>query len=275
MFAFVVNIDPVIFYVGALPVRWYGLAYSLGLIIALYYWKARVACFPSFTKQNAEDFILWAMGGIVIGGRLGYVFFYRPWFYLSHPLEIVCVWKAGMSFPGGLVGAGVAALLFCRLKNLPFFSFVDWTSGGVPPGLFLGRLANFINQELWGRPTTMPWGVVFSRVDDVPRHPSQLYEGLCEGLFLFIVLYFLSRTALRHRQGALTGCFLVGYGLCRMGAEFFREPDFFLGFFLRYFTMGQLLSLPLVVVGGVVVLRAFFLPLSQPSRSLSKELHGA
>jgi len=260
--------DPVIIRLGPLSIRWYALAYIISLVIG---WRlarryARLSP-PVATELQVDDFLTWATLGVVLGGRLGYVLFYQPEVYLAHPLAILAVWEGGMSFHGGMLGVAIAIIVFCRRNAIPLFGFADRIAIVAPIGLGLGRVANFINGELWGRPAPawLPWAMEFPRAPDcpsfpnicVPRHPSQLYEALLEGVVLFTVMFVLSRReALRARFGLLTGLFLCGYAMARIICESFREPDAFLGFLAFGTTMGQLLCVPMLVVGLWLILRA-------------------
>ncbi len=249
------KIDPVIFSIGPFAIRWYALAYIAGLLIAWYYCRRLTTRPPQRLSANAfDDFMLWATLGIVLGGRLGYVLFYKPGFYLSHPLEILFIWQGGMSFHGGLLGVVAAVVFFARRRGVPIMALSDIVACAAPIGLCLGRIANFVNGELYGRPSDVPWAMVFPRGGPLPRHPSQIYESLLEGLVLFLALYFLVRRGALERTGALTGAFFMGYALARMLAEVFREPDAHLGFILGEATMGQVLSLPMLLIGlGLVI----------------------
>jgi len=251
-------IDPVLIQIGPFAVRWYALAYIAGLLFASWYIKRLVSdpalwggVKPTMTVPQVDDFFVWSILGVVLGGRLGFVLFYKPLYYLSHPVDIFRVWDGGMSFHGGFLGVVVACLLFGRRIGSGLDRMLDLGAASVPVGLGLGRLANFINGELWGRPSDVPWAMVFP--DDrlqVPRHPSQLYEALLEGLVLFLAVRVAT-----HRFGALkyagraSGVFALGYALSRITVEFFREPDSFLGYFAGFITMGMILSLPLVAIG--------------------------
>ena len=235
-----------------LDIRWYALAYIAGLLIGWRYCLALAKQPPQIARaQDIDDFLVWATLGVVLGGRTGYVLFYRPDYYFDNPGEILQVWHGGMSFHGGALGVVVALVLFCRQRKIPLLGMADIIACAVPIGLFFGRIANFINGELWGRPSDVPWAMVFpSDPAQVPRHPSQLYEATLEGIVLFIVLYLLQRSSrVRWRQGTLTGAFLIGYALARMTGELFRQPDANLGFLFAGATMGQLLSVPLLLVG--------------------------
>ena len=249
------QIDPVIFSIGPFAIRWYALAYITGLLIAWYYCRRLTARPPQRLSANAfDDFLFWATLGILLGGRLGYVLFYKPGFYLSHPLEILYIWQGGMSFHGGLLGVVAAVVFFARRRGVPIMALSDIVACAAPIGLCLGRIANFVNGELYGRPSDVPWAMVFPRGGPLARHPSQIYESLLEGLVLFLALYFLVRRGALERTGALTGAFFMGYALARMLAEVFREPDAHLGFILGEATMGQVLSLPMLLIGlGLVI----------------------
>ena len=252
-------IDPVIFEVGSLVVRWYALAYIVGLFGAMYLMKAMVRRPPALmTGQQVEDFLLWALAGTVLGGRLGYVLFYKPLYYLNNPVEIIQTWSGGMSFHGGLIGVTLAMILYARRIGVDKWALSDLVSCTVPIGIGLGRLANFINGELYGRPAPdVPWAMVFPNGGPDPRHPSQLYEAALEGLVLFIVLQILWRSeAIRRKPGILTGLFCAGYGVSRFIVEFFRTPDAHLGFLFAGATMGQLLSVPLILFGAWAMWRA-------------------
>jgi phosphatidylglycerol:prolipoprotein diacylglycerol transferase len=252
--------DPYIIHYGSFGVRWYALSYIAGLVLGWRLVRHLVQRAPAVaTALQVDDFLTWATLGVVLGGRLGYVFFYQPSFFLAHPLQILQVWTGGMSFHGGMLGVVIAVILFCRRQGIPILGFGDRVVVAVPIGLGLGRLANFINGELWGRPAPdwLPWAMIFPTGGPVPRHPSQIYEALLEGLTLFLVMFALSRReALMAKFGMLTGIFLVGYSIARIVAEFFREPDPFLGFLFAGATMGQLLSLPMMLVGIVLIVRA-------------------
>ncbi len=252
------TIDPVIIALGPIAIRWYSLAYVFGLIFGWRYMLRLAARPPGLVdRQDCDDFLLWAILGVILGGRLGYVSFYQPAYYLSNPLDILAVWRGGMSFHGGLLGVGVAVILFTRKRKIPGLAFCDVVSVAAPIGLFFGRIANFINGELFGRVTDVPGAMVFPRGGPNPRHPSQLYEATLEGLVLFAVLVFLVyRTRAMERPGTLTGASLVGYALARGAVEFVREPDAYLGFVAAGATMGQLLSLPLALAGLYLLWRA-------------------
>jgi phosphatidylglycerol:prolipoprotein diacylglycerol transferase len=243
-------IDPIAISIGPFAIRWYALAYIGGLLIGWQYCRWLAARSPAKIEARAiDDYLLWATLGVVLGGRLGYVFFYNAGHYLANPLEIAYVWQGGMSFHGGLIGVAVATLLFARKAGIPLFGLADIVCCAAPIGLFLGRLANFVNGELFGRPTDVPWAVVFPQGGPLPRHPSQLYEAALEGLLLFLVLWILARRGGLARCGLATGLFLAGYGAARLFVELFREPDAQIGFLAGGATMGQALSLPMLLIG--------------------------
>ena len=250
--------DPVLVQFGPLAIRWYALAYIAGLLIGWQLLK-RIVQRPGWTlnTEQVDDLLFYATLGIILGGRLGFVLFYHPGHYLSHPLQILAVWQGGMSFHGGLLGIGVACWLFARRHGIGFLEIADAVAVVAPIGLFFGRLANFINAELWGRVTNVPWGVIFPNAGPEPRHPSQLYEALLEGLVLFVVLQVMARGARDPAAaGRLCGVFLLGYGLARAFVEFFREPDAHLGYLFGLVTMGQLLSLPMIAAGLILIFYA-------------------
>jgi phosphatidylglycerol:prolipoprotein diacylglycerol transferase len=251
-------IDPVLIAIGPFAIRWYALAYIGGLLIGWRYMRALAAKAPVAARaDDVDDFLVWATLGVVLGGRLGYVLFYRPGYYLEHPLEIFAVWQGGMSFHGGILGVTAAGILFVRRRGIAALPFADRLACAAPIGLFFGRLANFVNGELWGRAADVPWAMVFPRGGPLARHPSQLYQAALEGLFLFVLLYALQRNdSLRARPGLLTGVFLAGYGAARMLGEMFREPDAHIGLLAFGTTWGQWLSLPMVAIGAFLVARA-------------------
>jgi len=252
------TIDPVLIELGPLVIRWYALAYIAGIVLGWQLARRLIALAPiAATREALDDFVTWATLGIILGGRLGYVLFYRAGYYLSHPAEILAVWQGGMSFHGGALGVILATILFCRRRNIDLLRFGDRIAAVVPLGLFFGRLANFINAELWGRVSDVPWAMVFPTGGPEPRHPSQLYQALMEGVVLFVVLQILvHRPGIRARRGFLVGVFLCGYGLARIIGELFREPDAHLGFLAGGLTMGQLLSVPMVLIGLWLMARA-------------------
>jgi phosphatidylglycerol:prolipoprotein diacylglycerol transferase len=252
--------DPVLVDVGPFPIRWYALAYILGFFATWLYARMLVrseklwGAPPALTANDCDDFVLWCVPAVILGGRLGYVLFYDPEYFAANPAEIFQPWTGGMSFHGALLAILLAEVLFARWRDIPFLSLTDIASAGTPIGLFFGRLANFINGELWGRTTDVPWAMVFPDADPSPRHPSQLYEALLEGLVLFVVLAVLIRAGALKRRGTITGAFAVGYGLARIVCEFFREPDEQVGFLWGGFTMGMLLTIPIVLIGiGILI----------------------
>ena len=252
------TIDPVLIELGPIVIRWYSLAYIAGLILAWRYILILARRPPGVASDQAiGDFLVWATVGVVIGGRLGYVFFYKPAFFLENPLAILQVWHGGMSFHGGLLGVAVATVLFARRRGIHLLSFADLLACAAPIGLFLGRIANFINGELFGRISDVPWAVVFPRGGPSPRHPSQLYEAGLEGVVLGVLLFLLWRPeAVRGRPGLLTGVFLVGYSVARMVVEVFRQPDAHIGFLTAGTTIGQWLSVPMMVLGWALIVSA-------------------
>ncbi len=256
------SIDPVLIELGPFAIRWYALAYVVGLLLGWRYVRYVSSLKPPImTRDQIDDLLVWITLGVIIGGRLGYTLFYRPGHYLYNPLEIFAVWHGGMSFHGGLVGVLVAGWIFSKRNGLHPLRVGDAVAAAVPIGLFLGRIANFINGELFGRPTDVPWAMVFPHGGPVPRHPSQLYEAFLEGIVLFVILWLLfRREEIRRRPGLIGGVFLAGYGLARITAEFFREPDANLGFLFGGLTMGMILSLPLIALGLWLIVRARRLP---------------
>ena len=251
-------IDPVLVEIGPIAIRWYALAYIAGILLGWRVARVLVQRSPQVaTPDQVDEFITWVTLGVILGGRLGYVLFYRPGYYLTAPWEALAVWHGGMSFHGGALGVIVATFLFARRNGLDWVAFADRVVCVVPIGLFFGRIANFINGELWGRVTDVPWAMVFPTGGPDPRHPSQLYQAGLEGICLFTLLMILARSeAIRSRPGILSGTFLVGYGVARTIGEFFRQPDAHLGFLFAGATMGQLLSLPMILVGALLILRA-------------------
>jgi len=269
------NIDPVIVTIGPLAVHWYGLGYIVGILFAWWYGKRLVTnakLWPDgaqpMTPQDLDDFVLWAAIGVVVGGRTGYVLFYDLPRYLADPLDIFAVWQGGMSFHGGLLGTILAMVLFARARKIPTWTLLDVVAAGVPVGLGLVRLANFVNSELWGRVSDVPWAVIFPNGGPFPRHPSQLYEALLEGLVLFLVLRFLTHSRLKLKTPRFVGgAFVAGYGLSRIFVEFFREPDQQLGYLAGtgWLTMGMVLSLPMVLFGAWCMATAKPMPAARPA----------
>lgn len=291
-------INPVALSLGPFAIRWYALSYIVGLLIGWRYCLGLADRRPHLVgRTDVDDFLVWATLGVVIGGRAGYVLFYNLQYYIDRPREIVFLWHGGMSFHGGALGVTVAIFLFTRARRIPMFAFSDIIAAAVPIGLFFGRIANFINGELYGRPADVPWAMKFpsellaypqkagaalaavTRIDPrinsveaiiaayrnhphiraivdqvlTPRHPSQLYEAFCEGILLFLLLFVAERAGWRQRPGVLTGLFLCGYAVARMSGELFRQPDAQLGYLFFGTTMGQLLSIPLLIAGIAII----------------------
>jgi phosphatidylglycerol:prolipoprotein diacylglycerol transferase len=249
--------------IGPLAIRWYALAYIAGIVLAWAYIRRLIKTERLWggiarpDRVDVDDFVTWATMGIILGGRGGYVLFYDPAHYWADPADIVQIWHGGMSFHGAVLGLWLAMWLFARPRAFSAFTLFDLVAASAPFGLFFGRIANFINGELWGRPTDVAWAVVFPRAGDSPRHPSQLYEMALEGFVLFLVLRYFSHSRLAlARPGTVAGAFAIGYGIARIVAECFREPDAQIGYILGYITMGQILSLPMIVIGLWAVLRA-------------------
>jgi phosphatidylglycerol:prolipoprotein diacylglycerol transferase len=260
------DIDPIAVALGPVAIRWYSLAYIVGLVAGWRYCRRLAARPPRAIEPAAfDDFLLWATLGVVFGGRLGYVLFYKPAYFLANPLEIFVLWQGGMSFHGGAAGVILAIILFAWKRGVSWLSLGDLVVCAVPIGLFLGRLANFVNGELYGRAAEVSWAMVFPfDPEQVPRHPSQLYEAFLEGIVLFLLLYFLVRRGWLERPGAIGGAFLAGYGVARIIVEFFREPDAHLGVLLGFTTMGQVLSLPLVIAGATLIAWGFRAKRAEP-----------
>jgi phosphatidylglycerol---prolipoprotein diacylglyceryl transferase len=258
--------DPIAISIGPFAIRWYALAYVVGILLA--WWLARrIAANQALwgghspiSPIDVDDVIAWCALGIVLGGRLGYVLFYGLSYFADHPLEIFVLWRGGMSFHGGFLGTILALLLFARSRGIPMLSMLDIAAIVTPIGLFLGRIANFINGELWGRPADVPWAVVFPHAGPEPRHPSQLYEAAMEGVLLFTILMIATRMGALRRPGMIGGLFVAGYGLARIAGEQFREPDAHIGFLAGGLTMGMLLSLPMVLAGAIAIVRAWRMP---------------
>ena len=257
--------DPVALSLGPLQVHWYGLTYLVAFGLFLFLAGRRVRQ-PSFagagwTRRDVEDLLFFGVVGVILGGRLGYVLFYKPGFYIEHPLAALTLWEGGMSFHGGLLGVIAAILLFAMRNKADPFMLSDLVAIVAPLGLLFGRLANFINGELWGRVSDVPWAMVFPRGGPLPRHPSQLYQAFFEGVLLtLIVVAVWKLTEGRRRPGLLTGVFCAGYGLARIVGELFREPDAHLGYLWGPVTMGMLLSLPVLLFGLWLILRAYRKP---------------
>ncbi|MDR3463741.1 MAG: prolipoprotein diacylglyceryl transferase [Beijerinckiaceae bacterium] len=260
-------IDPVLVNLGPLPIRWYALGYIGALLFGWigaraltardHLWGGRAHA----SILSIDDLVVYMAGGIILGGRIGYILFYNLPYYLANPLEVLVVWKGGMAFHGGLLGSVIAMSLFARRQKLPVLSVSDLVSPVVPIGIVLVRVANFVKPELWGRPTDVPWAMIFPGSDGQPRHPSQLYEAGLEGVVLLILLALAVRLGGLKREGLITGLFCAGYGVARIASEFFREPDPQLGFLFGGATMGMLLSVPLILFGLFLLIRAIRRPL--------------
>lgn len=257
------NFSPIAFEIGPLAIRWYALAYMAGLLLG-WFWVVQLlkrrelwAEDAPLTRQHIDDLIVAAAIGIILGGRLGYVLFYNPGYYLSNPAEILQVWQGGMSFHGGFLGFIIAFLIYARWKKLALGAMADLAAASVPIGLFTGRIANFVNGELFGRVTDVPWAFVFPAGGPEPRHPSQLYEAGLEGILLFLILTLLIfRYGALKKPGLVCGTFIAGYGAARIFVELFREPDIQIGYLAGGLTMGMILSLPMILVGGFLIWRA-------------------
>ena len=250
--------DPIAFEIGPFAVRWYALAYIAGLLLGWRYCILLAQRSPQkIARAQIDDFLFWAIIGVIVGGRVGYVLFYNLGYYLEHPLGIFAVWRGGMSFHGGFLGVLAAGIWFTHKHKIPFFAFSDVIVPAVPIGLFLGRIANFVNGELYGRVGDVPWAMVFPGAGPYPRHPSQLYEAGMEGVLLFVLLWALAFPARALKaEGLLTGAFFAAYSIFRIMAEMFREPDAQIGFLLSGLSMGQLLSAPLLIAGLWLLARA-------------------
>ena len=242
------NFDPVAFSIFSLEFRWYSLAYIAGILIGWVYCKKKLIKDQKILDLF-DDFITYAILGIIIGGRIGYVLFYNFEYFLNNPIEILFVWNGGMSFHGGLIGVIIASYLFSKLNKINTFIFLDLVSLSAPIGIFFGRIANFINSELYGTPTEVPWSVKFIAVDDINRHPSQLYEAFLEGVILFFMLRFISKKNFAKKAGQISCLFLVLYSFFRIITEFFRTPDLHIGYLFFNLTLGQLISAVFLSIG--------------------------
>ncbi|SIT72169.1 Prolipoprotein diacylglyceryl transferase [Ectothiorhodosinus mongolicus] len=250
-------IDPVALSIGPIAVHWYGLMYLFGFgAFWLLGWIRSRQPNALINADQLTDLLFFGVAGVILGGRIGYVLFYQPGSLLQDPLLLVRLWEGGMSFHGGLLGVVLACVFFARSRQIPFLKLTDFVAPLIPLGLGFGRIGNWINGELWGRPTDLPWAMIFPMVDQLPRHPSQLYQASLEGLVLFILLWWFS--ARPRPIGAVSGVFLLAYGLFRFVVEFVREPDLHLGYLaLGWLTMGQLLSLPMMLAGGLLLYTAY------------------
>jgi phosphatidylglycerol:prolipoprotein diacylglycerol transferase len=285
-------IDPVAISLGPVVIRWYALAYILGLIVGWRYCLILAGREPRLiSRRDIDDFLVWATLGVVLGGRIGFVLFYNLPYYIDHPIQVLFLWHGGMSFHGGALGVTTAIILFARHRVLSIFALSDVVLEAMPIGLFFGRIANFINGELFGRITDVGWAIIFPngavstdavppgiislcqsvRFDNgtglnCPRHPSELYEATCEGMLLFLLLLFAEHRGARRHPGIVTGLFLAGYAIARVSGELFRQPDAQLGFLIFDTTMGQLLSIPVLVAGVLIILWARRSPDAAPVR---------
>jgi phosphatidylglycerol:prolipoprotein diacylglycerol transferase len=249
--------DPIAIHIGSFGIHWYGLMYLAGFLTFLWLGRKRIAILnnPQIDTKLLDDLLFYGVLGVIAGGRLGYVLFYKPGYYSAHPLEIFAVWQGGMSFHGGFLGVLVAMAWLAHKQQLRWLQLTDFIAPLVPPGLAFGRLGNFINGELWGRPTDVPWAMIFPKVDNLPRHPSELYEFALEGVLLFTLLWLYARKP--RPVGAVSGLFLIGYGSFRFLVEFTREPDDFLGLLSLGMSMGQWLSLPMVIAGILMMVFSY------------------
>jgi phosphatidylglycerol:prolipoprotein diacylglycerol transferase len=242
------QIDPIAFAIGPLAVRWYGLMYLAGFAAGWWLGLRRIARGAApVTRRQFDDLLFLAVLGVILGGRLGYVLFYKPAHYLANPLEVFAIWQGGMSFHGGLLGVMLAMAFAAWRHRIDYLRLMDFVAPLCPLGIAAGRMGNFINGELWGRVTDLPWGMVFRGAGDAPRHPSQLYQFALEGMLLFVILWWYSSKP--RPRGAVSALFLIGYGVFRFIAEFAREPDAFLGYLAMGLTMGQWLCLPMIAAG--------------------------
>lgn len=249
------SIDPIALQIGPIAIRWYALAYITGLLIGWVYVRhlARTKTI-SLNINMIDDLLVWIMVGVILGGRFGYVIFYQAQFYIENPMAVFAVWQGGMSFHGGLIGVVVALYWFARRRQVGFFSVADAIAPIFPFGLMLGRISNFVNGELFGRFSDVPWAIVFPQGGNIPRHPSQLYEAFLEGaLLLCVMLYLVHARSAYRKSGLLSGVFLLGYSVARIVSEIYRQPDQQIGFIWSYFTMGQVLSVPLGAVGLFII----------------------
>ena len=248
---FINNFDPVAFQIFSLEIRWYSLAYIVGVLLGWLYCKKKLIN-DNNVSNLFDDYITFLILGMIIGGRLGYVLFYNLNYYLNNYFEIFAIWNGGMSFHGAVIGIIIASLFFSNKKNVNHFTYLDLVSLSAPIGIFFGRVANFINSELYGRPTEVAWSVKFKIIDDINRHPSQLYEAFFEGIILFIILNYLNKRYYSNKPGAISGLFLVFYSLFRFLMEFFRNPDSQIGYLALDLTMGQLISIIFFILGGIL-----------------------
>ena len=259
---FIHNFDPVLIDLGFFQIRWYSVAYILGILIGWIYANKIIKStgnnqynFKQITTEQFDDLIIYLIIGIILGGRLGYVIFYNLDYYSQNLLEIFKLWQGGMSFHGGLLGVVISIFIFSKKTQINFFKFSDIISCVAPIGILLGRIANFINGELYGKITTLPWGVIFTNGGNLPRHPSQIYEAALEGIFLLLIINYLAfKKKFLYRPGYISAFFLILYSILRIFSEIFREPDIHLGLLFNYFSMGTLLSLITIIFGLFIIL---------------------
>ena len=245
---FINNFEPVAIQIFSLEIRWYSLAYIFGILFAWMYCK-KILIKDKNTSKLFDDLISYLIIGIILGGRLGYVLFYNTKYYLSNPIEIPMIWQGGMSFHGGLLGVLIATIIFANKNNVNKYIFLDLISASAPIGIFMGRISNFINSELYGRKTDVLWSVVFTKVDNISRHPSQIYEAILEGLVLFFIMYSFTKKDYLRKPGLISSLFLIFYSIFRFFIEFYRVPDEQLGFIFLNLTMGQFISLVFLCFG--------------------------
>ena len=258
---YILDINPIAFSVGPINVYWYGLAYMAGMVLGLFYALKIVDakkenCNLLITKKNIDEIFIWIVFGIIFGARFGYVIFYNFDFYLNNPLLILSLWEGGMSFHGGALGVIIAIISYSKYHKIPILETGDIVCAVVPIGLFFGRIANFINGELWGKETNLSWGVIFPNAGSNPRHPSQLYEACLEGLALFIILFALVFLDGLKKRGLISGTFLFFYSFSRILVENFREPDLHIGYIFLNITMGMILSLPFLIAGLILIFQS-------------------
>lgn len=251
-------IDPIMFSIGPLSLKWYGFLFAIGLLLGSLYVKKMIETYKiDFSKTHIDDFFIWGTLAIVFGGRLTYAMLYAPRLYLENPIDILKIYEGGMSFHGGAFAMGVAIYVFCKKRALEWKTLSDLLAISAPIVIIFGRIGNFINQELWGRTTTAAWGIIFPNVDSLPRHASQIYEALFEGVALFIIIkLMIHKYKILNHKGLTSGIFYLGYGCARIFAECFREPDVQMGFLANKFTTGQLLSIPLILFGTLLIWQA-------------------
>lgn len=266
--------DPVFFSIGPLAIHWYGIMYLLGFLAGQYLgiWRAGRDAWRNFTPDEVKDFLFYVVMGIIIGGRVGYVLFYHLDLFFQNPLYLFKINEGGMSFHGGFLGVAAAVILFAWHKKKPIFTVGDFVAPLVPPGILFGRFGNFLNGELWGRSTDVPWGMIFPQAgDQLVRHPSQLYQMAGEGFLLFVFLWWFSSKS-RPRM-AVSAMFMIGYGLLRTAAEFFRQPDAHIGYLLGgYFTQGMLLSIPMIFIGVIMMIMAYRKPVYDEAPMPAKKI---